>query len=71
MFVYFSPNIAELALVKFVVGSLRQKLFGKFNSCVYRASTIASLHEAKVILRNFSQEILWVQLVGSLKLGSI
>jgi hypothetical protein len=29
------------------------------------------LHEAKVILRNFSQEILWVQIVGSLKLGSI
>jgi len=46
MFVYFSPNIAELALVKFVVGSWSQKLSGKFISCMFRASTTASLHEA-------------------------
>jgi len=38
MFVYLSSNIAELALMKFVFGSLRQKLSGNFNFCVCRAS---------------------------------
>ena len=34
VFVYFISKIAELAWVKFVVVRLRQKLSGKFNSCV-------------------------------------
>jgi small basic protein len=54
VFAYFVSKIAKLAWLKFVVGGLRQKLSGKFNSCLCRASIIASLHEAKVILRSFS-----------------
>jgi hypothetical protein len=54
MFVYFISKIAELGRVKFIVGGLRQKLSGKFNSCVCRSSIIASLHEGKASLRHFS-----------------